>query len=72
MGGLPVKPKLQGYVQQELFDEFEKFRATHNLNQSKGLEKLLAEFFNGSSASTLPPHDVVSAREHLIWANCFR
>ena len=65
MGGLPVKPKLQGYVAQELFDEFERFRATHNLNQSKGLEKLLAEFFNGSIASTVPHDEVVAAASLL-------
>lgn len=65
MGGLPVKPKLQGYVAQELFDEFERYRVTHNLNQSKGLEKLLAEFFNGSSASTLPQDEVVAAASLL-------
>ena len=61
MGGLPLKPKLQGYVQQELFDEFERFKATHNLNQSKALEKLLAEYFGKPSASTLPPNEVASA-----------
>ena len=60
MGGLPLKPKLQGYVQQELFDEFERFRATHNLNQSKALEKLLAEYFGKPSASTLPPVDALA------------
>ena len=61
MGGLPVKPKLQGYVAQELFDEFEAYRASHNLNQSKALEKLLAEYFGKPSASTLPPNEVASA-----------
>ena len=60
MGGLPVKPKLQGYVQQELFDEFERFRATYNLNQSKALEKLLAEYFGKPSAFTLPPGDAIT------------
>lgn len=52
MGGLPVKPKLQGYVQQELFDEFERYRTAHNLSQSRALEKLLAEFFGKPSAPT--------------------
>lgn len=60
MGGLPVKPKLQGYVQQELFDEFERFRATHSLNQSKALEKLLAEYFGKPSTSTLPHEEAIA------------
>ena len=60
MGGLPVKPKLQGYVQQELFDEFERFRTTHNLNQSKALEKLLAEYFGKPSAPTLPHEEAIA------------
>ena len=60
MGGLPVKPKLQGYVAQELFDEFEAYRASHNLNQSKALEKLLAEYFGKPSAPTLPPNDALA------------
>ena len=59
MGGLPVKPKVQGYVAQELFDEFEAYRASHNLNQSKALEKLLAEYFGKPSAPTLPPNDAI-------------
>ena len=60
MGGLPVKPKLQGYVQQELFDEFERFRTTHILNQSKALEKLLAEYFGKPSAPTLPHEEAIA------------
>ena len=60
MGGLPLKPKLQGYVQQELFDEFERFRTSHNLNQSKALEKLLAEYFGKSSASALPHEEAIA------------
>ena len=65
MGGLPVKPKLQGYVAQELFDEFERFRATHNLNQSKALEKLLAEYFGKPSASTAPQDEIAAAASLL-------
>lgn len=60
MGGLPVKPKLQGYVAQELFDEFEAYRVSHNLNQSKALEKLLAEYFGTASAPSLPTEDVIA------------
>ena len=65
MGGLPVKPKLQGYIAQELFDEFEAYRVAHNLNQSKGLEKLLAEYFGGSIASTVPQDEVAAAASLL-------
>lgn len=55
MGGKPQKPKIQAYVEQRWFDEFEVYRSTHNLNQSRALEKILAEFFGGSSNSTSPP-----------------
>lgn len=61
MGGLPLKPKVQGYVAQELFDEFEAYRASHSLNQSKALEKLFAEYFGKPSASTPPDAIATSA-----------
>lgn len=67
MGGKPQKPKIQAYVDQRWFDEFEIYRATHNLNQSKALEKLLAEFFGGASASTLPLDGAI-ATSNLVYA----
>ena len=53
MGGLPVKPKLQGYITEELFDKFEVYHDSHYLNQSRGLEKLLSEFF-GKQSKNVP------------------
>lgn len=55
MGGKPIKPKIQAYVEQQWFDEFEVYCSTHNLNQSKALEKILAEFFGGPSQTASLP-----------------
>jgi hypothetical protein len=54
MGGIPQKPKIQGYIDRQWFDEFEVYRSSHNLNQSKALESILAEFFGGVSKQALP------------------
>jgi hypothetical protein len=54
MGGKPQKPKIQAYVDRQWFDAFEVYCSSHNLNQSKALEKILAEFFGGPSKQALP------------------
>ena len=45
MGGLPKKPKIQAYVDDRLHDHFQDYCQQRRLNQSKGLEQLLASFF---------------------------
>lgn len=60
MGGKPQKPKIQAYVEQQWFDEFETYCSTHNLNQSKAIEKILAEFFGGPSNPTLPSDEATA------------
>ena len=66
MGGKPLKPKIQAYVEQRWFDEFEVYRSTYNLNQSKALEKILAEFFGGFSNPTSPPDEVIDVNASLF------
>lgn len=61
MGGKPQKPKIQAYVDRRWFDEFEVYRSSHNLNQSKALEKILAEFFGGPSKQALPSEQLETA-----------
>jgi len=46
-----AKPKIQAYVDQQWFDEFEVYRSSHKLNQSKGLETILALFFSKQGES---------------------
>lgn len=53
MGGKPQRPKLQGYVDEHLFEAFESYRQQQGLNQSQALQKLLAEFF-GFKQPSLP------------------
>lgn len=45
------KPKIQGYIDQETFDDFEAYRKENNLTQSQALEKILASFFGSDRAS---------------------
>lgn len=45
MGGLPQKPKVQGYIQQEAFDKFQDYCKLHKLSQSAGLDVVIAGFF---------------------------
>lgn len=44
MGGLPVKPKVQGYIDQEVFVQFQEYCKIHGLSQSAGLEVAVAGF----------------------------
>lgn len=44
MGGLPVKPKVQGYIAQEVFAQFQEYCKLHGLSQSAGLEIAVAGF----------------------------
>ena len=45
MGGLPTKPKIQGYITAEVFAKFQDYCKLHGLSQSAGLETVIAGFF---------------------------
>ena len=47
-----AKPKLQGYVREDLFSEFEKERHSLGLSQSQTLEKVLSERYQIKLIST--------------------
>lgn len=69
MGGLPVKPKVQGYIRQEVFDKFQEYCKSNRLSQSAGLEVVIAEFFGIKKEVTEQNEKITSSTTYIEICN---